>query len=423
MNQELQQEFLAETTENLTNLQKDLQNLETETLSEDYLRHFFRRIHSIKGTAQTFGLSNLSRTAHEIENLLQAISLNRISQSEETTLIIEESLTHLLKLCADDKQPIPSGFSDKINRLIPSANKETQRNILDGKIPPSVLSKLSEQETEKLKSAIENAKIFYLIEVFFPLAEFSAGFIDFRRILAESGEIIAVSPSDKAETTKEIGFQIFFVSAKTSAEIKESISSFKAEIDYESESSSEASNDLNGILSNLVADCRKKARILDKKVAFEVSNQANEIAKKNLILFNYLLLHLLRNAIDHAIESPDERRASKKSPEGKIKIEVFETGEHLFLRIEDDGRGIDAEKILLQAQKRGVIRADQQLTKDETINLIFAHGFSTAEIVSDVSGRGVGLDIVKDLVEKAGGIIKVQTETARGTIFEIRLPR
>lgn len=422
MDQELRQEFLAETIENLTNLQKDLQNLEAETLSEDFLRHFFRRLHSVKGTAQTFGFGNLSRHAHEIENLLQAINVNKIAQSEETTLVIEESLTHLLEFCRDAKYLIPSGFSDKISRMIPDQSKANSRSFLEGKIPRSLLSKLSEQESENLTSALENGKIFYLIEAFFQIAEFSGGFVNFRAVLTQNGEIIAVSPSEKTDSAGEIGFQIFFVSAKSSSEIKEIIATHKAEITFESEISGKSSSDLDGLLSNLIADGRKKARILDKKIAFEISNKTPNIARKNLILINYLLLHLLRNAVDHAIESPDARLAAGKSPEGKIFISVSQNENNLILRVEDDGKGIDTTEVTAQAQKRGVIEKNQILTKDETVNLIFAHGFSTAEIVSDISGRGVGLDVVKDLVENAGGSIKIHTETNRGTIFEIELP-
>jgi chemotaxis protein histidine kinase CheA len=422
MNQKLQQEFLSETIDSLTNLQQDLRNSETETLSEDFLRHFFRRIHSVKGTAQTFGFNNLSRTAHEVENLLQAITWNKLFQNEETSLLLEESLTHLLELSRDDLHSIPSEFTERLKQLIPAQNQQTDRNYLDEKIPKSLSSKLSEQESEKLKSAFEDGKIFYLIEVFFQLSEFSNGFVNFRSVLAHHGEIIAVSPSEKTGAG-EIGFQLFFVSAKAFAEIKETIAKYKAEINFESETTNNSSNDLDGLISNLVSDCKKKARILGKKSVFEISNQIHNTDRKNLILINYLLLHLLRNAIDHAIETPNERLAAQKSPEGKIKLDIYERDSNLIIRLEDDGRGIDAQKVAAQARKRGVIHADQILTKDETINLIFAHGFSTAEIVSDISGRGVGLDVVRDLVENAGGTITVQTETDRGTIFEIALPR
>lgn len=422
MNQELQQEFLAESAESLTNLQTDLRNNETEIISEDLLRRLFRRIHSLKGTAQTFGFDALSDTAHEIENLLQAITWNKLLQSKNTSLLIEESLTHLLEFCRSDEYSLPADFCEKIRQLIPERKEENNRSYLDGKIPKSLSSKLSEQECEKLQSALKNGRIFYLIEVFFQISEFGSGFANFRSMLAQNGEIIAVSPSEKAEAG-EIGFQLFFVSSKTAAEIDEITENYNAEIDFQSEISSDSSNDLDGMLAKLVADCRKKARILDKKVAFEIANKADNIARRNLILINHLLLHLLRNAVDHAVEPPGERITLQKPPEGKIKLDIYERDGLLVIRLEDDGRGIDAEKIAAQARSRGIIEANQNLTKDETVNLIFAHGFSTAEIISDISGRGVGLDVVRDLVENAGGTIRVQTETNRGTIFEIQLPR
>lgn len=423
MAEELRQEFLNETIRNLESLQEELKTGSAEILSDKFLRRFFRQLHTVKGTAQTFGFNNLARIAHEIENLLQAINTNTVQQTKQTSSVIEESIIQLLYSCRDDNQPISSGFLNKINLLIPAAIKKTSDANLDGKIPKNLLSQLSTQEIDSLNAAIKLGKIFYLIEIFFDFSTLNKGFIEFRQVLSEKGEIIAVAPNANADAARDIGFQIFYVTDRQSFEVSQLIKPFKAKVDFESRSSKKHSNNLTGLLSNLIADCEKKARILEKKVLFEISNETADIARKNLILINYSVLHLLRNAVDHAIESPGERIAANKPPTGKIKISVFQKSNQLVLRIEDDGRGINAEKITAQAQKRGIIAADKILDKDETLNLIFTHGFSTSESVSEISGRGIGLDMVNDLIKKAGGSIKIQTEINRGTSFEIYLPQ
>lgn len=422
MGEKLQQEFLKENIRALEKLQKELKAQTSDTISDELLRRIFRRIHTIKGTAQTLSLNNLSQLTHEIENLLQTVSSETISQPKNFVLLLEESLSHLLQSCCDDKYSISIEFLNKLKHLIPTVDRKVFQFNLEDKIPKNLLSKLSTQETEKLRASLESGKVFYLIEVFFDFSSFHEDFINFIEVLNEIGEIIAISPGEKPNNSQEIGFQLFYLTKHRSSEFNQVIKTYNAHIDFESSSTDEYSDDLTGLLSNLIADGERKARILDKKVLFEVSNQAGEISRQNLTLINSSLLHLLRNAVDHAIETPEERIAVNKLPAGRIKISIFEDKNHLLLTVEDDGRGIDTKKITARAVKLGIIGDDHKLTADETLKLIFSHGFSTSEVVSEISGRGIGLDAVKDLVEQNGGEIKVQTQINRGTLFEIYLP-
>ena len=135
-----------------------------------------------------------------------------------------------------------------------------------------------------------------------------------------------------------------------------------------------------------------------------------------------ILLHLTRNAIDHAIESPEERLSAKKDARGKIEIAVTADETKIILRVKDNGRGINSDKIIAKAIEQGLITSTKILTENEALELLFAHGFSTSETVSEISGRGVGLDIVKEVVDQANGEIKIQTKPGHGTIFEVYLP-
>jgi chemotaxis protein histidine kinase CheA len=408
--EELRQEFLAEA---ISNLEKLLAQLQTEKLSEESEREIFRTLHTLKGTSQTLNLNLQGRLAHEIENLLQAKRENQLSRKEDFEPLLKEGLGQLLEIFrrAGNKKEVvfPKKFVEKLRGVIPHYSASLSGN-LSGVIPPQFLSQLSAEEKKSLNSAISNGKQFFLIEAGFEFASFAEKFKELRQILSERGEVVANFPSPKFAAENKIGFQIFFVSSKGSEEILESIQPFGANLILQN-GGNKAAKDLKGILEQAILSGERAAQLLGKKVEFEVSAADIEISNKRLKLLSDILLHLVRNAVDHAIEA-----------EGKIKIEFFEQENNLLLRVIDDGRGIDAEKIREKAIAKNLISADEDLTKEETLKLIFAHGFSTSERVTEISGRGVGLDAVEDMVKKAGGEIRVESEIGKGTTFEIRLP-
>ena len=169
---------------------------------------------------------------------------------------------------------------------------------------------------------------------------------------------------------------------------------------------------------------RDLAKRFGKKVQFIVEGEETEIDRSILDKLGDPLVHLLRNAIDHGIETPEERKAAGKPEEGHLWLRAYAEGNYVFIEVEDDGRGIDPEKVKQKAIEKGVISAEdaENLTKREIYELLFKPGFSTAEKVTDVSGRGVGLDVVKAVIEQLGGSIEIQSELGKGTKFILRLP-
>jgi two-component system chemotaxis sensor kinase CheA len=134
------------------------------------------------------------------------------------------------------------------------------------------------------------------------------------------------------------------------------------------------------------------------------------------------LLHLLRNAVDHGIESAEERRAAGKAERGRVRVEASAEGSRVVLLVSDDGRGVDAEMVERAAAARGLVAPGARLREEQALRLIFRPGFSTAAHASLVSGRGVGHEVVERAVEEAGGEVRMRTERGRGTSFELRLP-
>lgn len=164
------------------------------------------------------------------------------------------------------------------------------------------------------------------------------------------------------------------------------------------------------------------ARAVGKEIDFELAGEDARLDKSLVDVVSDPLLHLVRNAVDHGIETADERASAGKSARGRVRVEALIEGSRVRLRVRDDGRGIDPSRITRAAREQGIVGASATLNMEEAVRLIFRPGFSTAASVSNVSGRGVGLDVVEQALEQAGGEMRVWSETGAGTVFEILLP-
>ncbi len=167
---------------------------------------------------------------------------------------------------------------------------------------------------------------------------------------------------------------------------------------------------------------RIAARQLGKQVEFEIEGGDVGIDKSLADTMAEPLLHLVRNAVGHGIESPEARIAAGKDPTGKVKLAAFNEGSHIHVTVTDDGHGIDSQRIVAAANEHGIANNAASLTIDECLRLIFRPGFSTASEVSELSGRGIGLDVVDRAMEQAGGAVRVATEAGVGTTFVMILP-
>ena len=159
----------------------------------------------------------------------------------------------------------------------------------------------------------------------------------------------------------------------------------------------------------------------DKNIVMNNEGSEVQVDKSLLELIEAPLIHIINNAVDHGIESPDERREAGKDPEGVISIKAREEEETIVISISDDGRGMNFDALREKGKKMGM--ANDNSSNEELLNLIFMPGFSTASSVTDISGRGVGMDVVRKELEKAGGSIDIQSETAKGSIFTLTLPK
>ncbi|WP_339198194.1 chemotaxis protein CheA [Solibacillus sp. FSL R5-0449] len=169
---------------------------------------------------------------------------------------------------------------------------------------------------------------------------------------------------------------------------------------------------------------RQLSRDLNKKIELKIVGAETELDRTVIDEIGDPLVHLIRNSVDHGIESPEVRRAKGKPEEGTVELRAYHSGNYVFIEIEDDGAGINRDKVLAKALSKGIVTHEQSLTMtDKQINeLIMASGFSTADVISDVSGRGVGLDVVKTTIESLGGNISIESTQNVGSVFSIQLP-
>ncbi|GAM15585.1 chemotaxis protein CheA [Mesobacillus selenatarsenatis] len=169
---------------------------------------------------------------------------------------------------------------------------------------------------------------------------------------------------------------------------------------------------------------RQLARDLNKKINLEIVGAETELDRTVIDEIGDPLVHLLRNSVDHGIESPEVRKSKGKNEEGTVVLRAFHSGNHVFIEIEDDGAGISRDKVLKKAISKGIITEQSAagFTDKQAYELILSSGFSTAETISDISGRGVGLDVVKNTIESLGGSISIDSKENEGTIFSIQLP-
>jgi two-component system, chemotaxis family, sensor kinase CheA len=179
---------------------------------------------------------------------------------------------------------------------------------------------------------------------------------------------------------------------------------------------------LRGTFQKMQRVARDIARKSGKSVELATDDGETEIDRHMVDILNDVLVHMVRNAIDHGIESQDEREKCGKSRTGAVRLRAFHSGGSVVLEIHDDGRGLNREQILQKAISVGMVDPEKTLSDNEVFNLIFAPGFSTSEKITDISGRGVGMDVVREGVEALHGRIDIDTEPGAGCTFTVRLP-
>ncbi len=460
--------FLDETRESLESLDPLFVRLEQEPRNQDVASSIFRPIHSIKGSAPFFGLTKIKTLAHEIESLLALVRDRKIRVEAEVISILLQGVDSLKKIVERARGREPevadeNGFQALVKKIKECASGSS---FSSEAIWNSVMAR-----AEKLKATIQDpvlsgvfsellkdlASLNPLSKQTKPASEATAQ----DKPIDPSSEKAKTGPSERPESTEatrpgaeaqrtmrvpEDRIDTFLSFVGELIGIGEMLNNLRDRLGKVAKDQSmmtelrrvtEGFVTLSSKLEHAIMSIRKVpakgvfqkvprlvrdiAVARGKDIKVEISGEDVEVDKSLVELLDAPLTHMVRNAADHGIETPEVRKAAGKPSQGKILVDCEEKDRHIVLTIQDDGAGLNYKALQKKGESLGLFPPGQQASREQLTQLIFLPGVSTAEVVSDVSGRGVGMDVVKRSIESAGGSIEVLSEDGKGTKFCMNL--
>jgi two-component system, chemotaxis family, sensor kinase CheA len=424
---ELTREFLIESQEGLDRMERCLTELETRPGDTGLLAEIFRAVHTIKGTTGFLGFKRLEKLAHAGENLLGLLRDAKLAADRPVItglLQLLDGLRIILKTIETDGGEGDVTDTDLIDQLeaLQAPGHDQLESVWPE--PPQPLANLEE-----------------LARPVAPLAAADSQDMHIRR-LPETAAMSTPSPPSAAESTLRVDISLLNrmmnlvgelvltrnqVLQATSADPRMTLLSRRLDMvtaDLRESVMKARMQPVSNVFSKVPRMVRDLSHALGRKVRLEMAGQDTELDKSLLEAIKDPLTHAVRNALDHGIEPPEVRTAAGKNPEGTLRLRAFQEGSHVLIEISDDGAGIAVERIRQKAIERGLITAEraEQQSERELLQLIFVPGFSTAAAVTNVSGRGVGMDVVRTNVEKIGGKVELDSRPGKGTTLRLRIP-
>lgn len=433
--QELQAAFLADAPRRIQNLRQDLIRLRTANPIEqpELVRKLFRQLHTLKGSAAAFDFAAVSRIAHELENFLEIINAQNFAES---MAVLEEGIAEIEAAFVETaEKSLSSNNGQKLENwraIYQNARQNKADTAKQISLPFDLEKQLNPAEAERLRQSLKLNSTLAIISVKFAATSFATGFCLVQNELNQNGEIVATLPDAEKTNGAEIALRLIFVCKERAENLGEILINAGAEIIRVFENKNYRDGDSlpqmpKAKLSNLWTQAslagQKTADSQGKKIVFQQRGATEiELGGQQAEACESALLHIVRNAVAHGIETPAERRANGKNESGLVRLEAWLEKDSFCLQISDDGRGIDAEKVWQMAKDRNLIAGDSAFDESKAEQIIFLSGFSTAAKVTEDAGRGVGLDAVETAVQAAGGTVEATSERGRGTTFLIRFP-
>jgi two-component system chemotaxis sensor kinase CheA len=424
---EIINEFIIEAEEILDQLDPLFVELEQKAQDPEIINEIFRGMHTLKGAAGFLGFQNVVDVAHRAEAILKRLREGEMLISPEITDAILKATDTLRMLisCIKEKREVKEDLSP-ILKLLDSVlsqetviTSETKEEAHEEKIQPVVPSKPEfEEKTFKTEETVSQAPKEKEKEV----ATLRVDVARIDKVMDLAGEIVLarnrlLNLASKLEVRYAGDEQVEGL-VETTAFLDRVTSDLQLAV------MKMRMQPLQKVFVKFPRMVRDLARTLGKDIDLEIIGEDTEVDKSVIEHIGDPLVHIIRNSIDHGIESPDERVSKGKPPKGKITINAYQKGTQIVIDIVDDGKGIDVEAVKAKAITRGLITLEEaeKMSDDAIINLIFLPGFSTKDVSTEVSGRGVGMDVVKSNVAKLNGYVEIFTEKDKGTTFRISLP-
>lgn len=428
------QDFLVEAKEGITKLEEGFIELEKDPKKIEVLKELFRTMHSLKGAAGFFGFKTLESIAHFSEDILSKLRDGLIEPEEDVVDILLKAvdyIKYIISYIEENKtEPVEdkildflvelSNFNEKLRKKVQEKPKEgigeekieEKKEVAEERVEEKIEEKKEVKLVEEVKEEKEEAPLSPHVELAETHIKVDVKLLD--QLMNLAGELVlarnrVVQLSQKT-MDEELTRSVQILSMITT-EMQETIMKTRMQ-------------PIGSIFNKFPRIVRDLAKALGKKVNLHLEGTETELDRSIIEAIKDPLTHLIRNAIDHGIETPEERVMLGKPEEGNLVLRVYQEGGQVVIEIDDDGRGIDIEKIKKKAVEKGFMSYEEveRASEKELLNLIFKPGFSTAETVTQLSGRGVGMDVVKANIEKLGGSIEINTIQGKGTNIKIKIP-
>ncbi|MGA8730257.1 MAG: chemotaxis protein CheW [Terracidiphilus sp.] len=416
--QDVIREFLVESHENLSRLDQELVELEKRPQDTALLASIFRTIHTIKGTCGFFAFSTLEKITHEAESLLSQLRDGKRELTPSLISLILETVDATRKVLASIEasgDEGPDSFDEITERLRLAAKSPSEpesQHSPDGapsslpepedvKDASETLEKPKAEENGMKSSAVADANI-----------RVGVGLLD--KLMDLVGELVLTRNQILQFNTEREDAALNATSQRLNlitSELQEGVMKTRMQ-------------PIRMVWNTLPRVLRDMAVSLGKQIRLEMDGADTELDRTIIEAIKDPLVHLVRNACDHGIETPEIRVQAGKPAQGRLSLRAYHEGGQVNIEISDDGAGIDVARVKQKAIEKGLLRSEQaeKLSDREVLNLIFLPGFSTAQIITNVSGRGVGMDVVKSNIEKIGGVVDVFSRPGEGTTVKLKIP-
>lgn len=380
--QELLEGFVAESEEYLRDAETALLTLERDPSDMEAVNRVFRCFHTIKGTSAFLGLDAISALAHRAESLLSRARDREIQLTGPNADIALEAV-------------------DQLNMRV--------RGVLNGGTAGGEASAAEPvgaspvAATERMEPAEGGAESYTRVRTdrLDQMLDIIGEMVIAHAMIAEDGLVTGGAHETLSRNVAHAG--------KIVRELQDLSISMRMV-------------PMKALFQKLARVCRDAARKSGKHVEFVTAGEDTEIDRNMVDVVGDPLIHMVRNAVDHGVETPDARRRAGKPERGTVRLSAYHAGGSVVIALQDDGRGLDRDRLVAKAVSRGMIDPDRTMSDREVHDLIFAPGFSTAEQVTDLSGRGVGMDVVRRNIESLRGRIDIESAYGAGTQFTVRLP-
>lgn len=451
---EILQDFIIETNEHLSRIELNCLDLENNSSNSDILNNLFRSFHTIKGLAGFIQENSIQEISHKTETLLDCFRKNGGHINSTVVDLILKSADLIKYICGllEKREAVSitaaitehmANLNDWVNflgsceKVEPNAMRLGEVMLREGKLTEEELSSL-------LKRQKETGKTFLLgqLAVLEGKATPQQVVESLRKQEVMCGDLLKTGrsesstmriASDKVDSLVDMMGELLILQAVMEQEAKKRFTSDDVFMQnlvrnvritkrLQDSAMSLRMISLKPLLQRAQRIGRDTAKALNKQVNVAISGEETEADRNVTEKLAEPLMHLVRNCVGHGIENSQTRAVSGKPETGQINIRAFTRRGHVYLEISDDGQGIDHDKIYKKALDKRLIDSTKTYSRDEILDIIFLPGFTTAKEVDSVSGRGVGLDVVKTEILKLGGRVELKTEKNKGTAFTLKLP-